>query len=200
MRWSFSMQPIKFTFTALIPFRSGSNQSATQFGFWTNFSHGNEDGLTCVTRGPSREPYQTVSTVYFTLGILRMDLWSQGIKRRAYKQERGENCFFAQETQFLFTPSLFASLTFLLFSLPRRHYHIFNQELKHRRRRSQRERQTSNRFRLAEQQLCTWSRFLYISLPSLHDYDVKIPNFTFCGGHEHKTTTFFFYSWTSIQS
>ena len=33
--------------------------------------------------------------------------------------------------------------------------------------------------------------FLYISLPSLHDYDVKIPNFTFCGGREHKTTTFF---------
>ena len=32
----------------------------------------------CVTRGPSREPYQTVSTVYFILGILRTDLWSQG--------------------------------------------------------------------------------------------------------------------------
>ena len=26
---------------------------------------------------PSREPYQTVSTVYFILGILRKDLWSQ---------------------------------------------------------------------------------------------------------------------------
>ena len=25
----------------------------------------------------SREPYQTVSTVYFILGILRTDLWSQ---------------------------------------------------------------------------------------------------------------------------
>ena len=24
--------------------------------------------------------------------------------------------------------------------------------------------------------------FVYISLPSLHDYDVKIPNFTFYGG------------------
>ena len=33
--------------------------------------------------------------------------------------------------------------------------------------------------------------FLYISLPSLH-YDVKVPNFTFCGGRQHKTTTFFF--------
>ena len=41
-----------------------------------------------------------------------------GIKRRAYKQERGENCFFAHETQFLLTPSLFASLTFLLFPSP----------------------------------------------------------------------------------
>ena len=35
--------------------------------------------------------------------------------------------------------------------------------------------------------------FLYISFPSLHDYDVKFPNFTFCGGREHKTTTFFFF-------
>ena len=34
--------------------------------------------------------------------------------------------------------------------------------------------------------------FLYISLPSLHDYDVKMRNFTFCGGREHKTTFFFF--------
>ena len=42
MRWSFSMQPIKFTVTALIPFGRGSNQSATQFKFWTDFSHGNE--------------------------------------------------------------------------------------------------------------------------------------------------------------
>ena len=41
--------------------------------------------------------------------------------------------------------------------------------------------------------------FLYISLPSLHDYDVKFPNFTFCGGREHKTTSFFF-TWTSMQS
>ena len=42
--------------------------------------------------------------------------------------------------------------------------------------------------------------FLYISFPSLHDYDVKFPNFTFCGGREHKTTTFFFFLRTSIQS
>ena len=42
--------------------------------------------------------------------------------------------------------------------------------------------------------------FLYISLPSLHDHDGKMLNFTFCGGHERKTTTFFFFSWTLIQS
>ena len=34
--------------------------------------------------------------------------------------------------------------------------------------------------------------FLYISLPSLHDYDVELPNFTFYGGSELKTTIFFF--------
>ena len=37
------------------------------------------------------------------------------------------------------------------------------------------------------------SRFLYISLPSLHDYNVKVPNFTFCRGREQTTTTFFFF-------
>ena len=42
--------------------------------------------------------------------------------------------------------------------------------------------------------------FLYISSSSLHDYDVKMPIFTFCGGREHKTTTFSFFSWTSIRS
>ena len=38
--------------------------------------------------------------------------------------------------------------------------------------------------------------FLSISLPSLHDYDVKLPNFTFGGGRDHKfkTTTPFFFS------
>ena len=41
--------------------------------------------------------------------------------------------------------------------------------------------------------------FLYISFLSLHDYDVKMPNFRFCGRCEHKMT-FFFFSWTSIQS
>ena len=40
----------------------------------------------------------------------------------------------------------------------------------------------------------TLQAFLYISLPSLHDYDLIMPDFTFCGGREHRTRTFFFFS------
>ena len=36
------------------------------------------------------------------------------------------------------------------------------------------------------------SRFIYISLPSLHDYEVKIPNFTFCGGRASRFYVLFF--------
>ena len=32
--------------------------------------------------------------------------------------------------------------------------------------------------------------FQFISLTSLHDYDVKPPNFTFYGGRGHTTTNF----------
>ena len=42
--------------------------------------------------------------------------------------------------------------------------------------------------------------FWYISLSSLPDYDVKLLNFTFCGGGERTTMTFFFFSCTSTQS
>ena len=35
--------------------------------------------------------------------------------------------------------------------------------------------------------------FLCISLPSLQDYDLKLPNFTFCTEREHNTTTSFFF-------
>ena len=42
--------------------------------------------------------------------------------------------------------------------------------------------------------------FLYIFLPSLHDYDVKMRSFKFCGGREHKATIVFFFSGTSIRS
>ena len=34
--------------------------------------------------------------------------------------------------------------------------------------------------------------FLYISLPLLHDYDVKMPNFTFHGGRKQATGKFSF--------
>ena len=68
---------------------------------------------------------------------------------------------------------------------------VNNRELKQRRGRRQRERHKSNRFRLAKQQLCTRIMlFLHISLTSLHDYNVKVPKFTFYRGREHKTTFF----------
>ena len=35
--------------------------------------------------------------------------------------------------------------------------------------------------------------FFYTSLPSLHDYDVEMPNFTFSGELENKATTSFFF-------
>ena len=34
--------------------------------------------------------------------------------------------------------------------------------------------------------------FLYISLPSLHDYDMKMPNFTLSGEQKQATTNFSF--------
>ena len=39
--------------------------------------------------------------------------------------------------------------------------------------------------------------FLYISLPSLHDYDGKMPNFTIYGGRKQATAkfSFSFYTW-----
>ena len=58
----------------------------------------------------------------------------------------------------------------------------------------------SNRFRLAKQQLCTCIT-LFCSFLCCHcTKDLKMPYFTFCGGRECKKTTFFFFSWTSIQS
>ena len=41
---------------------------------------------------------------------------------------------------------------------------------------------------------------LYIFLPSVDDYNVKLPNFTFCRRREQKTTTFSFFPWTLMQS
>ena len=66
----------------------------------------------------------------------------------------------------------------------------------------QRQWQKSNRFRLAEQQLCTCIMlFLYIPYPSsLHKYKVTVSNFTFCQGWENMTTTFFLFSWLWYRS
>ena len=45
----------------------------------------------------------------------------------------------------------------------------------------------------AKQQLCTCiTLFLYISLPPLHDYDVKMPNYSFYGGRKQATRKFTF--------
>ena len=53
----------------------------------------------------------------------------------------------------------------------------------------------SNRLRLAKHHfwMCI-TLFLNISLPSLHNYNVKLPNFTFCRRHKHKPTSFFSFS------
>ena len=66
--------------------------------------------------------------------------------------------------------------------------------------RRQRERQKTIDLDCQNNNFAHASRFLYISWPLLYDYDVKMSNFKFCRGHEHKRTTFFFFSWTSIQS
>ena len=68
-------------------------------------------------------------------------------------------------------------------------------EIDRRRRRRQRERQKSNRFWQITT-LHVQHALLYISFPSLHDYDVavKVPNFTVSRGSDRKTTSFFFFS------
>ena len=38
--------------------------------------------------------------------------------------------------------------------------------------------------------------FLYIFLPSLHDYDEKMPNCKFCGGRKQARTNLFFSLYT----
>ena len=39
---------------------------------------------------------------------------------------------------------------------------------------------------------CAYHPFLYISLPSLHDYDMKMPKWKFYGGRKQATTNLFF--------
>ena len=59
--------------------------------------------------------------------------------------------------------------------------------------RRQRERQKSNTLNGQTKTLHVHHAFLYISLPSLHDYVRKMPNFTFYGGRKQGTAKFSFY-------
>ena len=94
------------------------------------------------------------------------------------------------------------SLTVLTPSIRLRRFSFRDTELKQWRRQRQREPQKKNstdRFKLAAQRLCTCiTTLFYISLPSWDDCDVKPPYFTFYGGHENEITIFFsfFWSWT----
>ena len=69
---------------------------------------------------------------------------------------------------------------------------IISRELQQRRRRRQQELQKSNRLDKQNKTLHVQQTFLYISLPSLHDYGVKISNFTFYGVRKQATTNFSF--------
>ena len=70
-------------------------------------------------------------------------------------------------------------------------------KLKQRRRRGNENGKKKNRFIKQNNNFARAAHFfLYISLPLLHEYDVKMPNFTFYVGSENKTTIFFFLLWT----
>ena len=67
-----------------------------------------------------------------------------------------------------------------------------NRYLKIRRRRRQRQRELHKSHRVNKQTttLHVQHTFLYISLPFLHEYDVKMPNFMFYKGRKQSTTKF----------
>ena len=48
--------------------------------------------------------------------------------------------------------------------------------------------------KLAKNNFARASRFFVRFFAALHDNDVKLPNFTFSGGREHKTSTLFSFS------
>ena len=62
------------------------------------------------------------------------------------------------------------------------------------RRRRQRERRKSNRLNRQNNNSARAARFFAHFFVALHDYNVKMPNFTFCGGRKRATTKFFFLS------
>ena len=67
-----------------------------------------------------------------------------------------------------------------------------NSDLKIRRRRRQRERHKTNRFNKQTTTFYVHHTFLYISLPFLHDDDVKMPHFMFYTGRKQAKTKFSF--------
>ena len=72
-------------------------------------------------------------------------------------------------------------------------------ELKQWRRRRQRKHQKSSSLDRQNNNLARASRFFVHFFAVVSQQDVNVPNFMFCGGREHKTTTFVFFSWTSIR-
>ena len=80
------------------------------------------------------------------------------------------------------------------------HTRGITREFTQRRRRRWRERQKAIGLDNKTTTLLVHHGFLYISLPSLHEYNLKVTNFTFSRGREQKTTTFFFFFWTLMQS
>ena len=80
----------------------------------------------------------------------------------------------------------------------------FFRELKQRtrRRRRPRERQTSKGLEKQNNNFARASGFFvhFFAVVARLRHESTVPNFTFWGGREHKTTIFFFFSWTSMQS
>ena len=75
-----------------------------------------------------------------------------------------------------------------------------SRELKQRRRRQQRERQKTIGLDWQNNNFARALRFFVHSLPSLNDYDVKMPNFTLLVEDANTRQQLAFFSWTSIQS
>ena len=88
MRWSSSMHPIKFTVTALILCRRRSNQSATQFRFWTDFSHRNEVAClfhqSSVSETLSNHKHGLFHLRYFENGPLEPGYRSRGLSAEIF--------------------------------------------------------------------------------------------------------------------
>ena len=78
----------------------------------------------------------------------------------------------------------------------------FFRELKQRTGRRQRERETSKSLYKRNNNFACASRFFvhFLAVVARLRLESTLPNFTFCGEREHKTTIFFFFSRTSIDA